>query len=87
MQGANGTPSATYYIITTTDLTSPLINSDPWFIPKYGRQPQGPRWLFWQDRDNLTVSGIGRPVDHSLFAGTEDELAAWYKSGTLPRGF
>ena len=56
-------------------------------IPKWGSQPQGPRWLFWQDRPNLTVPGISTPADHSIFAGAADELKAWYVTGGMPAGF
>lgn len=69
------------------DLSSPAINAWPWMIPKYGPQPQGPRWLFWQDRPNLHLPGIPTLVDHSVFAGDATELEVWYKSGTLPKGF
>ena len=69
------------------DLSSPLINNYPWMIPKYGPQPQGPKWLFWQSTDRAMIPGIVLPTDQSVFAGTEDELRAWYRDGTMPAGF
>jgi lysozyme len=30
-------------------VTSPKINSCPWFVPKYGPEPRSRNWLFWQD--------------------------------------
>lgn len=69
------------------DLSSPIINAFPWMIPKYGPQPQGPKWLFWQDRPNLHVPGIPNLTDHSVFAGTANELVAWYNTGAMPKGF
>jgi hypothetical protein len=69
------------------DLSSTTINAWPWMIPKYGPQPRGPRWLFWQDRPNLHVAGIPTLTDHSVFAGTEVELRAWHATGAMPAGF
>ena len=69
------------------DLTSPTINKNPWFIPKYGPAPQGPKYLFWQDRPNLRVAGVPNPTDHSIFSGTEAELRTWHKTGIMPKGF
>jgi lysozyme len=69
------------------ELSSPRINAWPWMVPKYGPQPQGPRWLFWQDRPNLRIPGIQGPVDHSVFAGTADELIEWWRTGAMPAGF
>jgi lysozyme len=67
------------------DLSSSAINAYPWMVPKYGPQPQGPRWLFWQDTDRADVPGIPSVgEDHSWFAGTLDELRAWYRDGALP---
>ena len=69
------------------DLTSPIVNAFPWFIPKYGPAPQGPKYLFWQDRPNLSVPGIPELTDHSIFSGTEAELRAWHATGAMPTGF
>jgi lysozyme len=69
------------------DLSSPTINAWPWMIPKYGPEPKGPKWLFWQWTPKATVPGIATPVDKSKFAGDASELEVWYKSGTLPQGF
>lgn len=69
------------------DLSSPTINAFPWMIPKYGPQPQGPKWLFWQFTPTATVAGIPHAVDRSQFAGDANELEVWYKRGTLPQGF
>ena len=66
------------------DLSSPAINAYPWFVPKYGPQPQGPRWLLWQFSPQGHVPGIPNPVDLSWFAGTEVEMGAWYRDGVLP---
>jgi lysozyme len=69
------------------DLSSPTINAWPWMVPKYGPQPKGPRWLFWQNTDKFVLPGITHPVDHSIFAGTEAELRAWHATGAMPKGF
>ena len=66
------------------DLSSPTINAFPWMIPKYGPQPQGPKWLLWQYSPNGKIDGIATAVDRSVFAGTLDELRAWWRDGTLP---
>lgn len=68
------------------DLSSPAINAYPWFVPKYGPQPQGPRWLLWQFSPRGHVPGIPNPIDLSWFAGTEIEMGAWYRDGDLPTG-
>ncbi len=67
--------------------STPLIQSWPWFLPKYGPQPQGPKWLLWQNTDKASFPGINGHVDHSIFAGTEAELRAWHATGAMPRGF
>lgn len=69
------------------DLTSAKINAWPWMIPKYGPQPKGPKFLFWQNTDKFPVLGIAQPIDHSIFSGTEAELRTWHKDGTMPAGF
>jgi GH25 family lysozyme M1 (1,4-beta-N-acetylmuramidase) len=69
------------------DPSSPKIQAWPWMLPKYGPAPHGVKYLFWQDRPNLHVPGISALVDHSIFSGTEDELRAWHRDGTLPAGF
>lgn len=70
------------------DLSSPIINAWPWFIPKYsGKPPRGPKYLFWQNSPNLVVPGITHPTDHSIFSGTEAELRAWHATGAMPAGF
>ena len=69
------------------DLSSPAINAWPWMVPKYGPQPQGPHWLFWQFTDRAAVPGIAGGADRSYFAGTLDELRAWHRDGTMPASF
>ena len=69
------------------DLSNPVINAWPWWLPKYGPAPQGPKYLLWQDRPNLRVAGIPELTDHSVFSGTEAELRAWHKMGIMPAGF
>lgn len=69
------------------DLSSPTVNLFPWMVPKYGPQPRGPRWLFWQWTSNAAVPGIPNPTDRSLFAGTLDELREWWRSGKMPASF
>jgi lysozyme len=69
------------------DQSSPTIQEYPWMVPKYGPEPQGPKWLFWQQTDKSLVPGINGHVDASVFAGTEMELRDWHKSGTMPEGF
>jgi lysozyme len=69
------------------DLPSPIINAWPYFCPKYGPQPQGFSYLFWQYTDKGAVPGISVPVDRSRFSGNANELQVWYKNSTLPEGF
>ena len=69
------------------DLSSPTVNAFPWMVPKYGPEPRGPHWLFWQYSPNGRVVGIATPVDRSYFAGTLDELRAWWRDGTMPAIF
>lgn len=69
------------------DLSNAAINAWPWFVPKYGPQPQGPHWLLWQNTPNLVVPGIPNKTDHSIFAGTIEELKVWHATGAMPKGF
>jgi GH25 family lysozyme M1 (1,4-beta-N-acetylmuramidase) len=65
-------------------VTSPKINSCPWFVPKYGPEPRSRNWLFWQDTPTKEIPGVGN-ADHDFFNGTEVELEAWFKNGALPK--
>ena len=64
----------------------------PRWIPRYGvnngkidrKHPVDEPWLFWQYTSAAKVSGIGGHVDGSVFAGTDAQLLAWCKTGTLP---
>jgi len=70
-------------------LSSPnsMLSQCPLWLAEYGSRPICPpgwsQWKLWQHTDGrggsgpMTVAGIG-PCDRSRFAGTVDELKAWW---------
>jgi lysozyme len=70
-------------------LSSPnsMLSQCPLWLAEYGSRPICPpgwsQWKLWQHTDGrvgsgpMTVPGIG-PCDRSRFAGTVDELRAWW---------
>lgn len=66
------------------ELSSKKINACPWFVPKWGKQPNN-RWLFWQDSATHRVPGIVGHVDHDWFNGSWEELERWFVQGDFPK--
>ena len=64
-----------------------MLSQCPLWLAEYGSRPVCPpgwsQWKLWQHTDGrvgsgpMTVAGIG-PCDRSRFAGTVDELKAWW---------
>ena len=64
-----------------------MLSQCPLWLAEYGSRPVCPpgwsQWKLWQHTDGrvgsgpMTVPGIG-PCDRSRFAGTADELKAWW---------
>jgi lysozyme len=71
--------------------TNPILLNCPLWLAEYGSRPICPpgwsKWALWQHTDGhvgsgvVPVPGIG-PCDRSRFAGTVDELKAWWGSLT-----
>jgi len=81
-----------YWGLTPPDPPTDAMKQWPRWIPRYGvndghpdpnHKPTEP-WLFWQYTSKGKVNGIAGDVDASLFAGSEDELREWCRSGALP---
>ena len=72
------------YLITAAN---PVLSRCPLWLAEYGSRPVCPsgwsQWTFWQHTDGqvgsapVPVTGIG-PCDRSRFAGTVDQLRAWW---------
>jgi lysozyme len=64
---------------------SVLANCDLW-LPEYGTNPiTPPGWdapMLWQYTQSGRVAGVGSACDRSRFAGTPDELVAWWTGAT-----
>jgi GH25 family lysozyme M1 (1,4-beta-N-acetylmuramidase) len=70
-----------------TGFPNSILSRCPLWLPAYSSRPICPlgwsKWALWQHTDGTTghsvqpVPGIG-PCDRSRFAGTPDELAAWW---------
>jgi lysozyme len=70
-----------------TGFPNSVLSRCPLWLPAYNSRPVCPagwsKWALWQYTDGTTghsvqrVPGIG-PCDRSRFAGTADELAAWW---------
>jgi lysozyme len=81
-----------YWGISPPDTPTAAMMRWPRWIPRYGKNDGNPDrdhmptepWHFWQYTSELTIEGIRGPVDASLFSGSEDELEAWHRAGTLP---
>jgi lysozyme len=72
-------------------LPNPVLMCCPLWLPEYGDTPTCPpgwmAWKLWQYTDGAAVPGIAGKCDMSRFAGTLDELRAWWAaltSGTAP---
>lgn len=67
----------------------PVLSAWPLMLPEYGYSPVCPpgwqKWVIHQYTGSGRVNGIPGDVDRSVFAGTRDELAAWW-SGACGQG-
>ena len=65
-----------------TGLPNSVLANCPLWLPEYGDNPIPPSgWsapLLWQYEENGVVPGVGSPCDRSRFAGTPEELKAWW---------
>jgi GH25 family lysozyme M1 (1,4-beta-N-acetylmuramidase) len=72
------------------DAPNPMLSQCPLWLAEYGTRPVCPpgwsQWKLWQHTDGqvgsapVPVRGIG-PCDRSRFAGTIDQLKAWWAHG------
>jgi lysozyme len=77
------------YVLSSPNST---LSQCPLWLAEYGSRPVCPpgwsQWKLWQHTDGragsgpMTVPGIG-PCDRSRFAGTVDELKAWWPAVRL----
>jgi lysozyme len=59
-----------------------ILSQCPLWLAEYGSRPVCPpgwaAWRLWQYTSSGTVPGVAGPCDRSRFAGSLDDLAAWW---------
>jgi lysozyme len=72
---------------TGAGLPNSVLSKCPLWLPEYGTDPVPPAgwaaWTLWQYTDAGTAAGVMGPVDRSRFAGTLDELTAWWSGQSI----
>jgi lysozyme len=91
VQAATGKWPALYTIRSMLPAPNKTLSNCPLWLAEYGTRPICPpgftKWQLWQHTDGrvgsavVPVPGIG-PCDRSKFAGTVDQLMAWWSSPT-----
>jgi lysozyme len=91
VQAATGRWPALYTIRGMLSAPNRTLSNCPLWLAEYGTRPICPpgftKWQLWQHTDGqvgsavVPVPGIG-PCDRSKFAGTVDQLKAWWSTPT-----
>jgi lysozyme len=69
-------------------VANPILLQCPLWLPEWGSDPVPPpgfaTWTFWQYTATATVPGISGAVSRTKYAGSADQLAAWWAGASDP---
>lgn len=90
VEGVTGRPPVIYCGRYQLKTPHPVLSRWPLMLAQWTTRstancgPGWDKWLFWQYTDKARVRGITAPVDRSRYAGTTDELTAWWRGEAAP---